>query len=210
MDALGRPRRSVLSLDREHDSYCTNANSAPSCTVFDWRPFSVAFSRFYHGCGLIIRLAEPHDAEAIAATLRAAFAEFEQLYTPAAFSATTPGANQLAERFAEGPIWIAELAETAVGTVSAVPRSLELYIRSMAVLPAARGFGIGARLLGTVEIFAADRQYRRLLLDTTPFLVAAVRLYESHGFRYTGEKPDLLGTPLVTMAKDVTGQVTAL
>src|SRR5438128_7510473 len=115
----------------------------------------MAFSRFYHGCGLIIRLAEPHEAEAIAATLRAAFAEFEQLYTPAAFSATTPGANQLAERFAERPIWIAErfaerpiwiaeLAETAVGTVSAVPRSLELYIRSMAVLPAARGFGIGA------------------------------------------------------------------
>src|SRR5947208_15138391 len=72
VDALGRQRRSVLSLDREHDSYCTNANSGPSCTVFDWRPFSMAFSRFYHGCGLIIRLAEPHDAEAIAATLRAA------------------------------------------------------------------------------------------------------------------------------------------
>lgn len=170
----------------------------------------MAFSRSYDGCGLIIRLAEPHNAEAIAATLRAAFAEFEQLYTRAAFSATTPGANQIVERFAEGPIWIAELAERAVGTVSAVPRSLDLYIRSMAVLPATRGFGVGARLLRTVEIFAADNQYRRLLLDTTRFLVAAIHLYESHGFRYTGEKPDLFGTPLVTMAKDVTGQVTAL
>src|SRR5438876_8769545 len=149
-----------------------------------------------------VRLAEPHDAEVIAATLRAAFAEFQQLYTPAAFRATTPGAKQIAERFAEGPIWIAELAGKAVGTVAAVPRSLELYIRSMAVLPAARGFGIGARLLETVEVFAADHQYRRLLLDTTPFLLAAIHLYESHGFRYTGEKPDLFGTPLATMAKD--------
>jgi len=78
-----------------------------------------------------VRLAEPHDAEVIAATLRAAFAEFQQLYTPAAFRATTPGAKQIAERFAEGPIWIAELAGKAVGTVAAVPRSLELYIRSM-------------------------------------------------------------------------------
>ena len=161
-------------------------------------------------CGATIRLAEPCDAAAIAITLQVAFAEFQQLYTPAAFSETTPAANQIAERFAEGPIWIAELGDTVVGTISAVPHGLELYIRSMAVRPAARGFSIGTRLLRTVEAFAADYQYRRLLLNTTPFLVSAVHLYESHGFRYTGEKPDLFGTPLLTMAKDLTGQVTAL
>ena len=155
--------------------------------------------------GVTIRLAKPNDAEAIAATLRAAFAEFEQLYTPAAFSATTPAVAQIGGRFAEGPIWIAELEDTVVGTIAAVPHGLELYIRSMAVRPAARGSRIGARLLGTVEAFAIAHQYRRLLLDTTPFLLAAVQLYERHGFRYTGQEPDLFGTRLLTMAKDLAG-----
>jgi len=152
---------------------------------------------------MTIRLAEEHDAEAISATLRAAFAEFETLYTPAAFSATTPTTDQITERFAEGPIWIAELADMIVGTVVTVPQGSELYIRSMAVRPGARGSGIGARLLNTVEAFAAGHRYRRLLLNTAPFLLAAVELYERHGFRYTGEQPDLFGTQLLTMAKDI-------
>jgi len=73
----------------------------------------------------------------------------------------------------------------------------------MAVRPGARGSGIGARLLNTVEAFAAAHRYRRLLLNTAPFLLAAVQLYERHGFRYTGEQPDLFGTQLLTMAKEV-------
>jgi putative acetyltransferase len=152
---------------------------------------------------MTIRLAEEHDAEAISATLQAAFAEFETLYTPAAFSATTPTTDQILERFAEGPIWIAEVADTIVGTVATVPQDTDLYIRSMAVRPEARGSGIGAGLLNTVEAFAAAHGYRRLLLNTAPFLLAAVQLYERHGFRYTGERPDLFGTQLLTMAKDV-------
>jgi hypothetical protein len=42
-----------------------------------------------------------------------------------------------------------------------------------------------------------------LALNTTPFLLAAVQLYERRGFRYTGEAPDLFGTRLLTMAKEV-------
>jgi N-acetylglutamate synthase-like GNAT family acetyltransferase len=100
---------------------------------------------------MTIRLAEEHDAEAISATLQAAFAEFETLYTPAAFSATTPTTDQILERFAEGPIWIAEVSDMIVGTVATVPQDTDVYIRSMAVRPEARGSGIGAGLLNTVE-----------------------------------------------------------
>ena len=114
-----------------------------------------------------------------------------------------PTTDRIAERFAEGPIWIAELTDIIVGTVATVPQGSELYIRSMAVRPGARGSGIGARLLNTVEAFAAAHRYRRLLLNTAPFLLAAVELYERHGFRYTGEQPDLFGTQLLTMAKDI-------
>lgn len=42
-----------------------------------------------------------------------------------------------------------------------------------------------------------------ILLNTTPFLRGAAQLYERHGFRYTGEQPDLFGTKLLTMEKDV-------
>jgi ribosomal protein S18 acetylase RimI-like enzyme len=136
--------------------------------------------------------------------LRAAFAAFKGLYTPPAFRATTPTPEQVAERFAEGPIWLAEGDGRVVGTVSVVPRPGELYIRSMAVHPAARGQGIGTRLIRAVEEFAMPQGYQRLVLTTTPFLTAAIRLYEQAGFRFTGEQGDLFGTGLVWMAKDLT------
>jgi ribosomal protein S18 acetylase RimI-like enzyme len=147
-----------------------------------------------------VRIAQPIDAAAIAETLRAAFAPFEGRYTPAAFTATTPTASQVADRFQEGPIWLAEQEGRVVGTVSVVPRSGDLYLRSMAVHPTAQGQGIGARLLAAVEGFAKPG-YRRIVLTTTPFLDAAIRLYQRAGFRSTDEHADLFGTPLVWMVK---------
>ena len=132
---------------------------------------------------MIIRRAEARDTQAITATLRAAFARFEPLYTPAGFRVATPSAEEIAERFAEGPIWIAELDGKVVGTVGAVSQGTELYIRSMAVHPSARGSGVGTCLLDAVEVFAAN-QYRKLLLNTRPFLSEAMKLYERCGFRY--------------------------
>jgi len=152
---------------------------------------------------MTIRLARIRDAEAISGILREAFAEFKSLYTPAGFSATTPSKEQIEARFGEGPIWVAELAGKIIGTVAAVPRGTELYIRSMAVLPTARGQGVGTVLLNATETFAAVHQYRHLVLNTTPFLLEAVRLYERHGFRLTGEQSDLFGTPLAAMAKEL-------
>ena len=75
-------------------------------------------------------------------------------------------------------------------------------MRSMAVSPAARGLGAGRLLLQTVEEFAITSQTPRMYLSTTPFLAVAIRLYESSGFKRTGEPPDeIQGTPLITMAK---------
>ena len=147
-----------------------------------------------------LRTATLSDAEVIAATLRDAFAEFEPLYTPAGFLATTPTAEQLRARWAEGPTWVAVRDGTVVGTVSAVPRATELYIRSMAVRPAVQGQGVGAQLLWTVEALGVEQRYGRLVLSSTPFLYAALRLYERLGFRRTGEA-DLFGTPLVVLTK---------
>jgi putative acetyltransferase len=72
----------------------------------------------------------------------------------------------------------------------------------MAVLPAARGSGAGAKLLRQVEGWASSEGYTRLFLNTTPFLDAAIRLYERFGFRRADDNlHDLFGTPLFTMEK---------
>lgn len=136
--------------------------------------------------------------------LAESFAEYKSLYTAKAYAATTPNSDAIRKRFAEGATWVAELEEKIVGTVSVVPEDESLYIRSMAILPAARGNRIGERLLAVIEDFAVANGYRRLFLSTTPFLHRAIRLYENFGFKRSDEAPnELYGTPLVTMSKEL-------
>jgi ribosomal protein S18 acetylase RimI-like enzyme len=149
-----------------------------------------------------IRRATPADASAIAKVLLEAFAEHEDLYTAKSFAATTITSNDVRDRLEEGPVWLATARGEAVGTVSAVRRFDEVYLRGMAVVPYARGQGIGWRLLEHVSEFATASGCRRLILSTTPFLARAIQLYESYGFVRTIEGPsELFGTPLFTMIK---------
>jgi hypothetical protein len=64
----------------------------------------------------MLRHADASDTSAISATLLEAFAEFEALYTPAAYRATTPTSDQIRARMAEGPVWAAEHDGLVVGT----------------------------------------------------------------------------------------------
>lgn len=149
-----------------------------------------------------IRRALMEDVGAIASVLRAAFAEFEPLYTPAAFEVTTPTADQLRARWHEGPVWVAVQTNAIQGTVAAVSKATGLYVRSMAVEPVSRGQGIARGLLQEIERFALEHDHRRLFLSTTPFLYDAIRLYERFGFERTDDGPhELFGTPLFTMVK---------
>lgn len=151
-----------------------------------------------------VRTAAPEEAPAIAAVLAAAFAEYEPAYTPQAFSATTPTSEQILHRFHEGPVWVGLHEDSIVGTVAAAPRGERLYVRSMGVLPNMRGHRMGWLLLRYVESFASQHGYRSLFLSTTPFLDAAIALYERFGFTRTDEGPhDLFGTPLFTMVKEL-------
>ena len=138
----------------------------------------------------------------MADVLREAFAPYQRQYTPEAFAATTPSAEQVRQRWLEGPVWVAVQDARVVGTVSAVPRGHALYMRSMAVRPASRGSGCGRLLLAAVESHATASGHRLVVLSTTPFLHPAIALYERCGFARTGEGPlDLAGTPLFTMTK---------
>jgi GNAT superfamily N-acetyltransferase len=167
--------------------------------------------------GILIRRAVVADAVAIASVLREAFIEYEPLYTPGGFSATTPTADQIRARWSEGPVWVADQNGSILGTVGAVSKGSGLYVRSMAVLPSARGQGIAGRLLKEVEHFANGYNHTHLFLSTTPFLYDSIRLYENIGFRKhlhcterstvqvsEDETHDLSGTPLFTMVKLLT------
>jgi hypothetical protein len=59
------------------------------------------------GIRIRIRRAAEGDASAIASLLYASFIEYESAYTPEAFAATTPTAEQIADRMSEGPVWVA-------------------------------------------------------------------------------------------------------
>ena len=163
-----------------------------------------------------IRVATTADADSVASVLSESFAEYKPLYTPEGYAATTPTAEQIRARWEEGPVWVAVgdgddvggvvsgVNVVVVGTVSAVPRGEELYVRSMAVVPSARGRRVGESLLARVEEFARAHGHARLTLTTTPFLSRAIRLYERAGFRPSGRGPlELFGTPLFEMSKDL-------
>jgi GNAT superfamily N-acetyltransferase len=136
-----------------------------------------------------IRLAVRSDASSISSLLSESFMDYKSLYTDGGFAATTPTSEQIVDRIAEGPVWVALHKDQIVGTVSVVPKGEALYIRGMAVLAAGRGQGIGALLLSHIEKFAAANGHQRLFLSTTPFLTHAIRLYERFGFRRSDEGP---------------------
>jgi GNAT superfamily N-acetyltransferase len=158
--------------------------------------------------GVLIRRAGPERASEVARVLRESFLEYQDQYTPEGFAATTPDAQQVRSRMAEGPTWVALLSDAIVGTASVVEKGgAGLYVRGMAVLPSARGRGIGELLLREIESFALRNGCTRLALSTTPFLNGAIHLYERCGFKRTLEGPnDLFGTALFSMAKALNGE----
>jgi GNAT superfamily N-acetyltransferase len=80
--------------------------------------------------------------------------------------------------------WVAELDGRRVGCVFCVredPATAQLRI--LLVDPAARGFGLGRRLVGECVGFAREAGYSWVVLWTNGPLVAARRIYLAAGFR---------------------------
>jgi GNAT superfamily N-acetyltransferase len=150
-----------------------------------------------------IRRANQRDAAAIELLIREAFSEHEPAYTREAFDLATPGKHEIEKRIEDWAVWIAINANVIVGTLSAQAEGPGLHLRSMAVHPSMRGHGIGKLLLARIEDFAYAHGYKRLILNTTPFMNRAIQLYEAFGFRFTGSKHNWFGTWLRTMTKEL-------
>ncbi|MEW2295186.1 GNAT family N-acetyltransferase [Streptomyces sp. NPDC006743] len=87
--------------------------------------------------------------------------------------------------------WIAEADGERVGCVFLVAGDTPAVarLRILLVTPAARGLGVGSRLVETCLAFAREAGYEQVTLWTNDVLVAARRIYRAFGFVLAEEEP---------------------
>ncbi|MBJ2159267.1 bifunctional helix-turn-helix transcriptional regulator/GNAT family N-acetyltransferase [Variovorax sp. IB41] len=86
--------------------------------------------------------------------------------------------------------WIAELNGERMGSIFVVRKSAGVaQLRLLILSPAARGLGLGGKLVDECIAFARRKGYRKMVLWTNSDLTAARAIYAKRGFQLTKSEP---------------------
>ena len=132
---------------------------------------------------LVQRSANNFDGPAIFALLSAVLAEFGLAPDP---QGTDRDISDIEGNYLRDGGWFVVLVDEAgmiLGSAGLFPVDGDtLELRKMYLHPSLRGLGWGKKLLREALAFARTRNMKRVVLETSSRLTAAIALYERHGF----------------------------
>jgi GNAT superfamily N-acetyltransferase len=125
-------------------------------------------------------------AEADAPALRRIAVAAYQRYVPRIGREPAPMTADYLAAARHGQAWLAEAADgQAVGFIILIPQPGYLLAENVAVLPAAQGRGIGARLLGVAEERARGLRLPEIRLYTNEAMTENLAYYPRRGYAET-------------------------
>lgn len=129
----------------------------------------------------VIRPAQPQDAPALAQCITRAYA-----HHAARIPDLPDVAGGLEDDIATHLVWVAEEAGRILGGLVLILNRDSAKLANVAVDPAARGTGLGRRLIAVAEAACAERTITRLMLRTHAQMPENLSLYAHLGWRETG------------------------
>lgn len=126
--------------------------------------------------------AEPADADAVAACVRAAYAQYVGRIgrEPAPMAADYPAL------IAAGGVWVARSGAEVAGVLVLRPQPPSLLLENVAVAPAHRGRGLGRALIAFAEEQARAAGLDAVTLYTNERMTENLRFYPALGYVETG------------------------
>jgi ribosomal protein S18 acetylase RimI-like enzyme len=135
----------------------------------------------YPSAVVIMRRAGPGDVDELGALAAAAY----QKYVCRIGKAPAPMTADYAQAVRDGQAWAALEDGQIVGFAIIIAQPGYLLLDNVAVLPAAQGRGIGARLLALAEEQARGLGLREIRLYTNEAMTENLAYYPRHGYAET-------------------------
>lgn len=131
-----------------------------------------------------LRVAEPSEADAVAALINAAF-RVERFF----IDGDRITAEQVRRQFHSGRFLVLEEAGRLVGCVYVEPRGERAYLGLLSIAPELQGGGLGSRLITAAEEHARAAGCRHMDLQTVNVRTELPPFYRRRGYAESGAAP---------------------